>query len=148
MTQFGEPLTVTEDGTPAFAQTVTVGRHILKADEPEARGGRDAGPAPYDYLLAGLGACTVITIRMYAQRHNWPLVRTRVDLWHSKIPAKDGARSTDQFRRLIDLEGELTAEQRSRLLQIAKHCPVSDTLRHSSVVVTVSADQDVDTSSG
>jgi putative redox protein len=124
----------------AYAQTVTIGRHVLTADEPKSRGGQDAGPSPYDYLLAGLGACTIITVRTYIQRHNWPLIRTTVDLWHEKVPQADGTAMTDLFHRVINLEGGLTDEQRSRLLQIAEHCPVSKTLSHAAMVDTELAD--------
>jgi putative redox protein len=139
MIETQKPVTVREDGTAAFAQTVTIGRHLLMADEPLARGGQDTGPSPYDYVMAGLGACTVITIRMYAQRHQWPLVRTTVAVWHEKISPAAGSAMRDQFRRVIHLEGELTGEQRSRLLQIAEHCPVSATLRNAAIVETALA---------
>jgi putative redox protein len=132
-------VTVTEEGSAAYAQTVRIGRHILRADEPQSRGGQDAGPSPYDYLLAGLGACTVVTVRMYAERHDWPLVRTAVDLWHEKIPPAGNTATTDCFHRVIHFQGELTEEQRSRLLQIAEHCPVSQTLRHAAIVETKAA---------
>jgi putative redox protein len=73
---------------------------------------------------------------MYVQRHNWPLIRISVDLWHEKIPSAAGAAMTDHFHRVIHLEGELADEQRSKLLQMAEHCPVSETLRHAAVVDT------------
>ncbi len=132
-------VTVVEVSGAAYAQTVTIGRHALTADEPVARGGQDAGPSPYDLLLAGLGACTVITIRMFVQRHNWPLIRTTVDLGHEKVPSGSGT-MTDHFSRVIHFEGELTEEQRARLLQVSEHCPVSETLRHAASVDTKLAD--------
>ncbi|HEY4113151.1 MAG TPA: OsmC family protein [Rhizomicrobium sp.] len=132
-------VTVIEDGSAAYAQSITIGRHLLMADEPQSRGGQDAGPSPYDYVLAGLGACTAITVRMYVQRHNWLLTRTTVDLWHEKISSTDGAAVIDRFHRAIRFEGDLTNEQRSRLRQIAEHCPVSETLRHVSIVETAEA---------
>jgi putative redox protein len=139
MNEATKPVTVAEDGGVPYAQTVTVGRHMLAADEPQSRGGQDAGPSPYDFLLAGLGTCTVITVRMYAQRHNCPLIRTTVDLWHEKIPSPAGNTPTDCVHRVIHLEGELTEEQRSKLLQMAEHCPVSQTLRHAAMIDTTLA---------
>ena len=124
---------VAESGRP-YAQTVTVGRHVLTADEALSRGGKDAGPSPYEYVLAGLGACTLMTMRMYAERHKWPLSSAKVELWHEKVPGTEGAPTTDRFHRIIYLDGELTEEQRLRLLQIAEHCPVSQTLRRASSV--------------
>lgn len=128
-------VTVTESGVP-YAQAVIVGRHVLAADEPISKGGRDAGPSPYEYLLAGLGACTLITMRMYADRHKWPLNRAKVELWHEKVAATGAAPKTDHFYRIIHLEGDLTEEQRLRLLQIAERCPVSETLRRASSIDT------------
>jgi putative redox protein len=139
MTETQGPVKVIEDGRLAYAQTVVIGRHVLTADEPQARGGQNAGPSPYDYLLAGLGACTVITLRMYAKRHQWPLIRTSIDLWHEKIPSAGGSAVADCFHRVIHLEGELTDQQRSRLLQIAGHCPVSETLSHAAMIDTALA---------
>src|ERR1700754_1668167 len=81
-------VTVTEAGTGAYTQQITVGNHHLVADEP-APTGDDAGPTPYDLLLAGLGACTSMTVRMYANLKGWPLERVRVTLRHSRIHAKD-----------------------------------------------------------
>jgi putative redox protein len=133
-------VTVAESGTAPYAQVVQAGRHLLFADEPEANGGHDAGPSPYEYLLAGLGACASITLRMYAERHNWPLRRTTVELWHEVRPAADGKSMVDHFHRAIRLEGDLTEEQRLRLLEIAKKCPVSRTLGRASVVVSDFAD--------
>lgn len=129
-------VTVMESGNGPYAQFVTVGRHVLGADEPEALGGRDTGPSPYEFMMAGLGACTAMTLRMYATRQRWPLKRTVVRLRHEKIPAPDGRSKIDQFEREIFLEGDLTAEQRQRLLDIAEKCPVSQTLRRPSVIVS------------
>jgi len=124
-----------------FTQSISVGgKHILRADEPPAYGGTDTGPTPYDLLLSGLGACTTMTIRMYADRKKIPLERASVVLRHDKIHAddceacetKDG--KVDQIVREISLEGELSDEQRQALLAIAEKCPVHRTL-HSEVVV-------------
>ena len=114
--------------------TVIVGPHHLFADEPAAVGGADTGPGPYDYVLAGLGACTSITMRMYADRKSLPLDRVTVTLSHSKIHAEDCAECEtkvgmlDQFDRVIAMEGALDAEQRKRLMEIADKCPVHRTL--------------------
>jgi putative redox protein len=139
MSETPAQVTVTESGTP-YAPAVTAGRHVLTADEPVAKGGRDAGPSPYEYVLAGLGTCTLVTMRMYADRHQWPLSRAKVELWHEKTPATGDAPTSDHFRRIIYLEGELSEEQRARLLQIAEHCPVSETLRRASSVDTTLAE--------
>ncbi len=139
MTETQRPVTVTENGRTTYAQTVRIGQHLLTADEPQASGGQDAGPSPYEYLLAGLGACTIMTIRMYAQRHNWPLIRTTVELRHEKVTSPSGSAINDQFHRVIHLEGELTDQQRSRILEIAEHCPVGGTLRHGAIIDTAPA---------
>jgi putative redox protein len=125
---------VEETGAGKFHQAVRVGRHRLVADEPLTMGGEDAGPSPYDFLLAGLGACTSMTIRLYADRKGWPLEQVRVSLRHEKIHAQDCADCEqkdgriDEIRREIALEGPLDAEQRRRLLEIAERCPVHKTL--------------------
>jgi putative redox protein len=128
---------VTESGSGPYAQFVTAGRHVMGADEPEQLGGHDTGPSPYEYLLAGLGACTAMTVRMYAARHAWKLDRVSVELRHGKVaqePAMAG--KTDRFERLIRLEGDLTDEQKAKLLDIAERCPVSQTLSRPSIIVT------------
>ena len=121
-------VTVTESGLGPYAQFVTAGRHIMGADEPEPLGGRDTGASPYEYLLAGLGACTAMTLRMYATRKSWPLEKIAVELRHEKIAAPSGADKIDRFERVIRLTGALTNEQKSKLLEIAERCPISQTL--------------------
>ena len=118
-------VTVVESGNGPYAQFVTAGHHVLGADEPESLGGHDTGPSPYEYVLAGLGACTAMTLRMYASRHGWALRNTAVNLQHDKILAPDGKGKIDRFNRVIRLEGDLTDEQRRRLFEIAEKCPVS-----------------------
>ena len=122
----------TRHGT--FQQEITAGTHRFLADEPTAAGGLDSGPGPYDLLLAVLGACTSMTLRLYADRKQLPLARTRVRLRHSRIYAADCAECEtkdgmlDRIERVISFEGELDAETRKRLLEIADKCPVYRTL--------------------
>jgi putative redox protein len=120
-------LTVSENGLGRYQQTVSDGRHTLIADEPLAAGGDDAGPTPYDLLLAALGSCTSITLRMYAQRKNLALTHVSVALSHEKIDV-DGQR-VDRIERHITLTGDLSDEQRARLLEIANKCPMYRTLQ-------------------
>ena len=134
-------VTVQETGEGKFTQMISVGgKHVLRADEPPSYGGTDTGPTPYDYLLSGLGACTTMTIRMYADRKKIPLKRASVTLKHEKIHADDCAEcetkggKIDVIEREIGLEGNLSEEQRQSLLAIAEKCPVHRTL-HSEVVV-------------
>ena len=127
MTDTPSVLTVSENGLGCYQQTVSNGRHTLIADEPQAMGGDDAGPAPYDLLLAALGSCTSITLRMYAQRKNLALTHVSVALTHEKIDV-DGQR-VDRIERHITLTGDLSDEQRARLLEIANKCPMYRTLQ-------------------
>ncbi|MBO6898881.1 MAG: OsmC family protein [Shimia sp.] len=132
---------VSEANPAGFLQDVNAGPfHHALADEPLAYGGSNRGMTPYGFLSAGLGACTSMTIRMYARRKNWPLDHIWVDVCHDKIHAADAeapaGQKVDQFRRKIHLEGALTQEQRARLLEIADRCPVHRTLEQSSEVVT------------
>lgn len=117
-------------GTANWATQVVTGRHRLTVDEPPALGGQDAGPAPYDVLLASLGACTAITLRMYADRKGWPLTAAEVDLKHYK----DGDRS--KIERLLHLTGDLDAAQRARLADIAERTPVTLTLKAGADIST------------
>jgi len=125
---------VRETGAGRFQQEVRTGKHRLLADEPVSNGGLDTGPDPYGYLLSALGACTSMTIRMYAERRKIPLTRTTVELRHSRIYATDCADCeteegmVDHIDRVIRLEGDLTEEQRAKLLEIADKCPVHRTL--------------------
>lgn len=125
-----------------FNQIITVGPHRLVADEPVAAGGEDAGPGPYDFLLAGLGACTSMTMRLYADRKSLPLDRVTVTLKHSKIYARDCAECDtregmlDQIERAIAMDGALDAEQRKKLMEIADKCPVHRTLISEIRIVT------------
>jgi putative redox protein len=135
-------VTVSEAGTGTYTQQITAGHHQLVADEPRPIGD-DAGPTPYDLLLAALGACTSMTVRMYADRKGWPVERVRVSLRHSRIHAEDCAECEttagwiDQIDRDIELTGDLDDTQRQRLRQIAERCPVHQTLK-SEVHITTS----------
>lgn len=136
-------LRVSEVDPEGFLQDIQNGPwHHAVADEPEAYGGTNRGMSPYGFLAAGLGACTSMTIRMYARRKGWPLDHVRVDVTHDKVHAQDaGQPSTkvDRFTREIMLEGDLDAEQRARLMEIADKCPVHQTLERSSEITTVLA---------
>ncbi len=125
---------VAESGTGKFANTVNAGRHVLAADEPVKVGGNDTGPGPYEYLLAALGACTSMTIRMYADRKGIALRKVEVRLRHDRIHAKDCADCetkeglVDRITRTIHLDGDLDEATRTRLREIADKCPVHRTL--------------------
>lgn len=131
---------VTEADPEGFLQDINAGpRHHILADEPEAYGGTGRGLTPYGLLSAGLGACTSMTIRMYARRKGWPLDGVSVDISHDKVHAQDAGQpgaKPDRFRRLIRLKGDLSEDQRARLLEIADKCPVHRTLERSSRVET------------
>jgi uncharacterized OsmC-like protein/pimeloyl-ACP methyl ester carboxylesterase len=126
---------VAESGSGRYRQRVKAGRHRGLADEPVSAGGNDEGPSPYELLLSALGACTAMTLRMYAEVKKLPLTRVSVELRHEKIHAaacqecetKEG--KIDKIERLITVEGDLSDEQRQRLLEIANKCPVHRTLR-------------------
>jgi putative redox protein len=138
---------VTEADPAGFRQDILAGRHALVADEPASVGGGDAGPSPYGLVAAGLGACTAMTIRMYARRKGIALDDVSVDVTHAKVHAEDcgacegepGAR-IDQFDRAIRLSGALTGAERARLMQIADRCPVHRTLEAASRIVTRAAE--------
>jgi uncharacterized OsmC-like protein/fermentation-respiration switch protein FrsA (DUF1100 family) len=145
----GEPrrVVVRETRNSKFQNTVTIGPHHLVADEPKASGGDDSGPGPYDFLLAALGACKSMTMRLYADRKSFPLERATVALNHSRIYAKDCAECEtrdgmlDQIEVAIGLEGDaLDADQRKRILEIADKCPVHRTLTSEIRILTRAAD--------
>jgi putative redox protein len=115
-------------------QEITAGAHKLISDEPREVGGSDAGPDPYSLLLAALGACTSMTLQLYAKRKEWPLEKVEVSLRHSRIHAKDCETCAtkegklSRIERYISLTGPLSDEQKARLLEIAQRCPVHQTL--------------------
>jgi putative redox protein len=137
---------VSGTGHGKFQQIVTVGPHQFLADEPVAVGGADSGPGPYDLLLAALGACTAMTMRLYAERKALPLDQVTVTLTHAKIHAEDCAACEtktgmlDRIERTIAIEGDLDATQRLRLMEIADKCPVHRTLTSEISIVTRAAD--------
>ncbi len=136
---------VSERGTGAFAVSIQAGRHTLVGDEPTSVGGDDAGPSPYELLLASLGECTVMTLRMYARQKQWPLENAHVTLTHSKVHAADCADcetkdgKVDRIDRVIELIGPLDEAQRARMMEIADRCPVHRTLHAEVTVVTRAA---------
>jgi putative redox protein len=131
---------VAESGNGPYAQTIETAAHRFVADEPAEVGGKNSGPSPYDLLLAALGACTSMTMRMYARRKGWPLDRVSVTLKHEKLHAEDCAECetregrVDRIERTIRIEGDLDGEQRERLMQIANRCPVHQTLTSETVI--------------
>ena len=133
---------VTASGDGTYTQQVTTASHTLLVDEPVEVGGADAGPNPYELLLASLGSCTAITLRMYADRKGIPLTRATVRLWHDRIHAQDCERCETErgllsrITREIELEGDLDDEQRARLMLIADKCPVHRTLSSEIVIET------------
>ncbi|WP_213736577.1 alpha/beta fold hydrolase [Bradyrhizobium sp. dw_411] len=137
---------VRETRNSKLQQIISTGPHRLLADEPVSVGGEDTGPGPYDFLLASLGACTSMTMRMYADRKSLPLERITVTLKHQKIHAEDCAECEtkigmlDQIDRVIAMEGALDAEQRQKLMEIADKCPVHRTLTSEIRIVTKAAD--------
>ena len=133
-----------------FQTRILAGAHQLIADEPKSYGGFDSGPSPYDLLSSALAACTTMTLRMYADRKAIPLHRVSVDINHAKVHAKDcegcdpdlvqASGKIDVFERVISLDGELTSEQRQKLLEIADKCPVHRTLESGAHVATKLSD--------
>jgi putative redox protein len=135
-------VTVEEARQGRYRQAVRAGQHEMIADEPEDKGGDDAGPDPYGYLLAALGACTSMTLRMYAEHKEWPLEHVSVRLSHAKIHAEDCADcetkegKIDEIQREIQVTGPLDEEQRAKLTEIANKCPVHRTLTSENKIRT------------
>ncbi len=137
----GDNRVVARTGAEGFLTEICANGHPLVADEPKSVGGTNAGPSPYELLVSGLGACTSMTLQMYAKRKRWPLEAARVYLHHEKIHARDcdecetASGMIDHIEREVELIGPLDAEQRERLLEIADRCPVHRTL-HSEIRVS------------
>jgi uncharacterized OsmC-like protein/alpha-beta hydrolase superfamily lysophospholipase len=131
---------VSEADPTGFLQDIMAGpKHHVLGDEPKSYGGTDRGLTPYQFLAAGLGACTSMTVRMYARRKGWPLDHISVDVTHDKVHAQDagnGMKPLETFTRVITLEGALSEDQRERLLEIADKCPVHKTLERGSHIHT------------
>ena len=131
---------------PRRQRRIAIGPHRLIADEPLAAGGADSGPGPYDLLLGALGACTAMTMRLYADRKALPMDRVTVTLKHGKIYAKDCEECEtkegmlDQIERVIAVDGALDAEQRTKLMEIADKCPVHKTLTSEVRIVTTAGE--------
>jgi putative redox protein len=125
---------VSETGEGPFSSRIAIGDHRLTADEPVGAGGLNTGPDPYEYLLAGLGACTAMTLRLYATRKGWPLEHVEVRVRH--VERVTGGALKDLFEREIRLSGALETDQRARLLDIADRCPVSRTLSAGALIQT------------
>lgn len=124
-----------------FSQLLTAGYHSFVADEPEKDGGEDLGPSPYELLLWALGSCTAMTLPMYARNKGWDLAEVSVHLTHDRVHAEDGSAAEagtgkiEVIERQISVRGQLSDEQRQRLLEIAARCPVHKTLTHTPQVV-------------
>mgnify|MGYP000017531433 CR=1 FL=1 len=130
-------------GQASYRTHLTARTHTLRADEPLASGGTDTGPTPYEFLLAALGACMAMTLRMYADRKGWPLESVEVRLRTAPAHAQDCENceaaevGITRIERQIDLGGTLSDDQRQRLLQIADRCPVKQTLTRGIRIETV-----------
>ena len=134
MTNNNTPDIVVRGDADSFKQEIIAGEHRLVADEPVSAGGGDAGPDPYEYLLASLGVCTSMTVGLYARRKQFPLENIKVSLWHSRIHATDCEECetregmVDRIDVEVELTGALSAEQHAKLMDIAAKCPVHRTL--------------------
>lgn len=126
--------TVSNRGTEPYAVTIDVSGHELHGDEPFSFGGKDAGPAPYDFLTAALGECMAITVRWFAKQQGWPLERVEVTITHHKEALEGNAKKSDIFETHVVVHGDaLSEEQRQKLLEIATKCPVHRTLEGTPV---------------
>lgn len=129
---------VVRTGESGYTTNINAGGHYMIADEPESVGGKDLGTSPYGFLMAALGSCTSMTLRMYADRKKWDLKSVLVHLNHEKVHAEDSDKGAklDRITRTIELEGDLDVEQRKRLLEIADKCPVHKTLNSKILIET------------
>lgn len=145
--QPSEGTVVVNEGESPYAQTIRAGAHVWMSDEPESIGGGDRGPTPYGLLLSALGSCTAITLRMYADRKQWPLEHTEIALRHERVHADDCDGCEDQNKKIerihrqVRLAGPLDEDQRKRLLEIADKCPVHRTLTSDIHVATSLMDE-------
>lgn len=134
----------TETGDSVFAVRIRTGRHVLVGDEPEAIGGLDLGPAPYQLLASALAECTTMTVRWYAREHDWPVDHVETVVTHEKGAVEGRPGQTDIFDKVVAISGHLSHEQREKLLTIAARCPVHRTLEASAAITTRSAEQAAD----
>ncbi|HEU4584287.1 MAG TPA: OsmC family protein [Gemmatimonadaceae bacterium] len=136
---------IVRTGDRGYVTEIMARGHLLIADEPASVGGTDMGPTPYDYLLASLGACTAMTLRIYADRRGWPLEDVAIRLWQSRVYEKDCEEcevsevGIEQIEREIDMAGPLTEEQQEGLIRIADRCPVGQTLARGIRIVPARA---------
>ena len=137
----GKRTVATESGEGRYHLTINASGHHLEADEPVGAGGDDRGPNPYDLLCAALSACTIITLRMYAERKDYTITKLETEITHTKKqadpqPENAGGRPVliDVFSRQIRIEGDITEEQRQRMLEIAVRCPVARTLENNAII--------------
>jgi putative redox protein len=139
VTDHTNPCATVESSDGVYAQAIKARVHEWAAGEPVDVGGIDNGPTPYELLLSALGACTAITLEMYAARKGWPLDKVHVTLEHSK-EARDGendGKPVDMIDRIVRLEGALDDEQRAKLIEIAEKCPVHRTLTNQIEISTM-----------
>lgn len=130
----GGVLSVT--GRTAYRTDMLTRDHNWLVDEPESLGGTDLGPTPFDLLKGALGSCTTVTLRMYADRKGWPLEEVRVEVTHDRVRDAASGEIVDEFRRVLEMDGDLTAEQRAKLVEIADRCPIHKLLERAGRVVT------------
>lgn len=124
-------------GSP-FAMAIEVSGHQILGDEPSEMGGLDLGPAPYDLLTAALAECTAMTVRWFARQKNWPLDHVDVVVYHEKAEVEGHPGKIDTFRKSVSVSGDLSEDQRTRLLEVAARCPVHKTLEGAVQIATVS----------
>ncbi len=133
---------VTIKSQARLQQIVTAGKNTLVSDEPVSKGGDEAGFSPYELLLASIGSCTAITLRLYADRKGWPVKSTTVELSHEKVKASDCPESAEKGEQMVDVirittrvEGDLDEAQKERLLEVTKRCPVHRTVQGGPILV-------------
>lgn len=134
----------TETGDSVFAVRIRTGRHVLTGDEPQTMGGLDLGPAPYQLLAAALAECTTMTVRWYAREHDWPVEHVETVVTHEKGAVAGRPGQSDIFDKVVAIGGDLSPEQREKLIAIAARCPVHRTLEASAAITTRSAEQAAD----